>query len=384
MPRTPLYLSRDKHGVFHFRVRVPTHLRSHFNHKAEIKRSLKTDSRREAIRFARAYRVEFEKVIAQLNNKVPSNIFPLIRIKDLKLPNGTEVSDITIDYDGDEQKEMRALLALTGTGSSEQPASQAANPRLSVAIEKYLLEKITLDHWKERTATQAKATLFDFLQIVGNRPIGEITRETITEFTSIYGQLPPNRNKRKEFRGKSISEILKMSGYEPISRTTLKNNLVRVSTFFEWAKINNVINQDPTENITKILPKTARQKAKIDARDPFTADDLRALFHSEEFKKPKKPYQYWVPVIALYTGARIEEICSLTLANIKQQDDVWYFDITRSKTDAGRRQTPIHHQLIRLGLLDYVEQLKADGEMRLFPELKPTNAYEEVSPTASK
>jgi hypothetical protein len=83
MPRTPLYLSRDKHGVFHFRVRVPTHLRSHFNHKAEIKRSLKTDSRREAIRFARAYLVEFEKVIAQLNNKVPSNIFPLIRIKDL-------------------------------------------------------------------------------------------------------------------------------------------------------------------------------------------------------------------------------------------------------------------------------------------------------------
>jgi hypothetical protein len=66
MARSPLYLSQDRHGVYHFRARVPASLRHHFNNKAEIKRTLQTDSRKEAVRLARAYRVEIDKKIEEL------------------------------------------------------------------------------------------------------------------------------------------------------------------------------------------------------------------------------------------------------------------------------------------------------------------------------
>lgn len=36
----------------------------------------------------------------------------------------------------------------------------------------------------------------------------------------------------------------------------------------------------------------------------------------------------------------------------------------------SQRQMPIHPELIKLGFLKYVEALKANGQERLFPELK--------------
>ncbi len=34
-----------------------------------------------------------------------------------------------------------------------------------------------------------------------------------------------------------------------------------------------------------------------------------------------------MPVIALHSGAKLEEICQLHLADIRQEDGVWVFDI---------------------------------------------------------
>jgi integrase len=40
------------------------------------------------------------------------------------------------------------------------------------------------------------------------------------------------------------------------------------------------------------------------------------------------------------------------------------------KTPSSKREIPIHTKLIELGLLDYIEELKANSHERLFPELK--------------
>lgn len=381
MSRNPLYLSRDRHGVFHFRARVPAHLRQHFNNKAEIKRTLKTDSRREAVRLARAYRVELDKKMAELEDR--EGVLKLITVVNLTLPSGAKAEEVKIDYNGDTEKEMQALRALVGTTEATVSASKPSGPLLSDSIERFIREKTELGHWKDRCAIQNQTTLRDFLEIVGDRPIDEITRQTITDFAKKFGKLPPNRSKMPEFKGKSIAEILKMEGYEPISPSTLRNNLNRVSSLFKWAKQHHLIDRNPAEYPTCILPKKARQKSKIDAREPFTVEELQRLFHSAEFKKPKKPSNYWAPVIALYSGARLEEICSRELSDIKRDGRIWYFDITDAKTEAGKRQTPIHHKVIDLGLLDYVERLKAEGRTRLFPELKP-NKYGEFNPAVSR
>jgi hypothetical protein len=42
------------------------------------------------------------------------------------------------------------------------------------------------------------------------------------------------------------------------------------------------------------------------------------------------PHQYWVPLIGLYSGARIEEICQLEVNDVRESSGVWIMDINRN------------------------------------------------------
>ena len=109
----------------------------------------------------------------------------------------------------------------------------------------------------------------------------------------------------------------------------------------------------------------------------FDENDLQKLFTTPVYNDLifKHSYYYWLPLIGLYSGARIEEICQLHLEDIHKEDGVWVFDINgknkkKLKTLSSQRLIPIHQQLIESGLLEHIKQLSQQGETRLFPELK--------------
>lgn len=87
----------------------------------------------------------------------------------------------------------------------------------------------------------------------------------------------------------------------------------------------------------------------------------------------KKDYQKWGPLIAIYTGARLNEIAQLRLDDIKHEGDFYYFDLNendddaRLKNEASARRVPIHSKLKNLGLLEYVNDMRSEGHKRLFP-----------------
>ncbi|MBT9098605.1 hypothetical protein KFZ76_12930 [Methylovulum psychrotolerans] len=56
------YICKNRHGTFYARFVIPVQLREHFKNKKEIRRSLQTDSRKLALKRARAVRVEFETI----------------------------------------------------------------------------------------------------------------------------------------------------------------------------------------------------------------------------------------------------------------------------------------------------------------------------------
>ncbi len=87
-----------------------------------------------------------------------------------------------------------------------------------------------------------------------------------------------------------------------------------------------------------------------------------------------KPERYWVPLIGLYSGMRLGEICGLHVADIKQVDGIWCFDVNedgekRLKTLASTRIVPLHPELIHRGLIEVVESAKSLGNERLWPNL---------------
>lgn len=126
-------------------------------------------------------------------------------------------------------------------------------------------------------------------------------------------------------------------------------------------------------------------------RHTFQEDELRRLFGSRLFTAPVTWKQdraagdmtlYWLFLLGLTTGARLEEVGQAMVADVKVDGDVTYIDIddyaqsaggddeSKSvKTATSRRLVPVHANLIRLGFDHYLEALLAAGHSRLFPDL---------------
>nr|WP_249810840.1 site-specific integrase [Bradyrhizobium sp. 164] len=128
-------------------------------------------------------------------------------------------------------------------------------------------------------------------------------------------------------------------------------------------------------------------------RFPFTVDQLKTIFNSPLFgtcrgdgaeSKPGnvavRDWRYWIPLIAIYSGARLGELCQLLTSDVRQLHGVWIFHITEvggedesstksTKTDGSMRVVPVHSRLIELGFLDYHAGVAARGEQRLFSEV---------------
>jgi integrase len=132
---------------------------------------------------------------------------------------------------------------------------------------------------------------------------------------------------------------------------------------------------------------TARSKTV--QRRAFTDDELRILFSLTTYAQGRQqsPYTYWLPLIGLHTGMRINEIAQLALSDITIEDGIVCLHVTddadddddddgvrrrrakRVKTEAGRRIVPIHDALVSLGLLEYAHMVRQAGHRSLFPEL---------------
>lgn len=80
----------------------------------------------------------------------------------------------------------------------------------------------------------------------------------------------------------------------------------------------------------------------------------------------------------MFTGARVNELAQLHLDDFKLLNGVWCVDINdqaskRLKNTSSRRIIPLHPFLVEdLGLVRYVESIKAKGCVQFIPELKPT------------
>ncbi|MFL9815478.1 site-specific integrase [Stutzerimonas sp. VN223-3] len=73
MKFAPTYLTRNRHGTFYFRMVIPATLRPLVNGKREIRRSLKTDSERLALKRARQHAVRFDSIFDRASRMTEHN-----------------------------------------------------------------------------------------------------------------------------------------------------------------------------------------------------------------------------------------------------------------------------------------------------------------------
>lgn len=254
---------------------------------------------------------------------------------------------------------------------------EKTSPRLAEVIDLYLLD---LDGIKEKTRDDYSGRKKFVLKLLKNKPVHEYTRQDFIEAREILKVFPKNANSKPELKSVPIHIILKSKEDlgPPISVTTRNKYLTFIASVFKFAhKDAGLIDRNLT-----LSPKKPKKSATKTGWIAWEKEDLILFLQSSYYKnlktRPKKPHNYWVPLIALYSGLRLEECCQLYVSDIVKIDDIWCFDVNNDldkeiKTESSARQVPIHSKLIELGFLEYVKQCTAD---RLWPALvRGKNGY---------
>ncbi len=247
--------------------------------------------------------------------------------------------------------------------------------KLKDMIEAYVKHKKLNTDWTEKTENENKACWQLFLDFAGEDiTVDKIDYDLVISFKEALTKLPANMKKNPQYRDKTLHEILAMDDIKPMSSTTINKNMNRLSSVLKYVVSRKLMSINPAEGMESKKKRRAR-----DERSEFSLDDLRALFLSDEYVNDlhKYSFQYWTPIIALFTGMRQDEIAQLHIDDIRQLGGIWIFDVNdkdekklKSGT-AAMRQIPMHPFLANvLRLPQYAKMLKTKGEVRLFPEIK--------------
>ena len=271
--------------------------------------------------------------------------------------------------------ESHAIAASASDKHPQQPAIL-----ISELMQRYTTTRLADGAWKEHSLKDHTSRLGNLIDLLGDKAAVTVTREDMRELRDTLRRLPPSRKKSPKYRDKSIAEILAMPYSTTLSIKTVNIIVEAISSMYEWAIREQLLTFNPAKGLS-----IRDTQPDVEKRAPLSLEDIKTIFFSGDYKlsASSKPAYYWVPLIGLYTGMRLEEICQLHCEDICQDSEgIWIFDIKETSEDGltdkilknknARRFVPIHNDLIELGLLLLREKLVAQKECRLFPELKKT------------
>ena len=133
-----------------------------------------------------------------------------------------------------------------------------------------------------------------------------------------------------------------------MTKNTLNNRVIKgIRNFWTYLKDRKKITR---EQFNLILEATVKEKSTKAAkssggREAFTPTELTKVLNSISEEDTQLQA---VLSIGMYTGMRIEEICSLKAGNVVDIEDIECISIKDAKTAKGNRKVPIHSHLLPL------------------------------------
>ncbi|MEK8048704.1 site-specific integrase [Ideonella sp. DXS22W] len=202
----------------------------------------------------------------------------------------------------------------------------------------------------------------------------EAYRAAADRLAQHLGDKPLERMDRKDGRDFVAELMTEAKSRGRTSQNTAANILGRCKTLMTQAVDLEWIKSNPLQGRTI-------ERVKVD-RKPWTLPDLIRLFDDPLFTRYQIPTAsaagkdaaYWLPLLGLYTGARISELAQLGIDDLRHMDDAgWVLAIHEQgedqsvKNEHSIRSVPVHPELIRLGLTDYHRAIKDARATRLWP-----------------
>lgn len=256
---------------------------------------------------------------------------------------------------------------------------------LSKAIKMFLEEKVLKKEFNEKTVTDSQGIFDVLLEVMGDVDISTVDKEAAMKFAAVVNKLPKNKNKRKEYRGKTISEMLKTAEKRKekklLSNTSKAKYVERASMLMKWCVDADFIKKNYFKNLSVKHDEDDEEK-----RRPYTSEELEELrdalvTKAIKIKKAntvniKEAHKFFIPLIGLFAGMRMNEICQLYTSDIQEIQGIWCIDINKNTPDkrlknkSARRTVPIHPVLIDAGLIKFKKFMEKQGHERMWIGLK--------------
>jgi len=318
--------------------------------------------------------------------------------------------------------EIRTAQVCRSVSATKTPAA----PLLSTAWAEFVAAKVSGGAWTDwKTERDAKRALALWCELMdeGFQHTDRITRRAALDFRALIQRLPA-LNGKSIYAGRTAKQAIALAdeirrqldegrrwvevagtrkpaeeAEELAQRLTLKT-INKVLTFYTsfgtWAVKNERADwfadrSNPFHNLLHEKKKVRRARDRDTAPHAIPDEVLRLLFASPvwagrapgtdtvEGDDILRDHKFWVPLIGLFSGMRLSEICQLRLDDIRERQGIVCFAVentaeTSTKTESGERLVPIHEELLRLGVLDRVAEMARRGERRLFPEIVPRSS----------
>lgn len=386
--RLPHHLLRHTSGVYHFRLVVPRDLHAPIGVRV-VKRSLHT-------RDLRAARIAAWRLSAAY-----AQIFAVLRGSTMTKPPSVE--EILAAH---ARGEIRTYVrnAKTGYVQTDGPEDHArlmeylaAEERLAKANAAAAAEREEERRAPEREAAEAQfrqlmrdtgparetsagASGFTMREMIThwetveapdmNQGTAETRKAIVEDFAAHYGEKRPVSGVRKTDVA-SWDAALATRGN---SKSTRKTKASHLKMFFECAHRAGHYPHDlvnPADKAVKFTKANKEARADSHGWEAFSLPQLQALFAAANLKRTREPHTRRALVLGLYTGARVGEVAQMMVADFEIVQGVKCVRFQGEyKTRTSKRLIPIHPDLLRLGVWEWMSEQKERGEERLFPTVK--------------
>jgi len=229
-----------------------------------------------------------------------------------------------------------------------------------------------------RSIREVKTCSAEFIYLVGDRRVDALTRRDFVAYVQYRAsRIVGAKAKDAVQRPASADTVNKALGF---LRSAIRHVIDHVDFSFEGP------NPAAAIKIDAYVKKV--DKAAMPDKRGFRVGELNKIMTHPWFTGCRSATQihepgthrligseYWVPVIAMFSGARCAELGGLRLAEVLIDDPHPHFVIRdneyRTTKGGYARCVPIIDALFDLGFATYVNRMRAAGADRLFPDWMP-------------
>jgi len=354
----------------YYRHTVPVDAQRLLN-RLEIWRSLRTDSLSVALR-------RLPGVVAQI---------------EMEIERARAVAGMPVDAMLIEPSSYDLAEPLMPIATAPLPAVSAppvASLTLAEAYRNYIDDPTRA--WTANTREAYETSRRLAIAVIGEAvPVASISRAHCRDMLDVLRFLPANAGKLfPKLSPREAADRARLRGdIKVISAANANSLMSNMSGFLNWAVNEELLARNPARGLRLPDPINKRDK-----RSPFDREQLHSIFNAPLYRgcadggrgynkagsqRPRNA-RFWVPLIALFTGARLGEICQLDTTDIRAVDGVDCIVVSlrslngttdkQLKTTASDRLIPVHPILIDCGLVHFAEAKRKAGEKKLFDDIE--------------